>query len=747
MTPLTPTIMHVKIGERSNLAWPSYVAPRQAEPSNGDAGQPGAHRGSSVSDNAAECGVLRLRLDGQGHDLEIRQRDGGPMLSLPLARIETSPRVRLCIRLAGEQHLYGLGHGGHSFDRLGAARRLWNCHVNHGSGADIAIPLILSTAGFGLFVDDPNAGLVYPGDLPDEVWIEFASSGALDFYCIGGDDLRGVLRGVADLLGHAPMPPRWALGFMQSSRHFDGPNEVANLAKTLRTKSLPCDALIFLSTYGAGKGWNRAVGRLEFEPATFPDPDRMLADFAAQDFRVITHEYPVLHPHSPLFAEASAKGYLLDDGYPDVATEERPPVSFHEGQRHLDFTRDEVRAWWWDAHRELRRLGVAGWWLDGGEGPLPETRSSSGAIGLHNRFDLLRMQAFAEGEGRDRPDRRPFMLCRSGGPGMQRFGAGCWSGDINRTFSTLEAQIALGLSMGLSGVPYWGTDIGGFYPSTPADGELFARWFQFAAFTPIFRAHGWTWREHVPWGYGAEIEAICRKYLELRYRLMPYTYTLAYEANSRGLPLMRPLVLAHPDDANTWECANEYLWGDALLVAPVTRPGADRWPVYLPRGVWYDFWTGEAHEGGRGISVAAPLDRLPLFVRGGAIVPMGPVVQHLTGYRPDQLTLQVYPGGHSTFSLYEDDGETNGYRRGGFATTRFACVRSDGEVVCRIDAAEGDASLVPAGRQYQLRVRAPARPRAVRDRGGRELAWTYDGFVDVEPIAAAGEGAEVHLVW
>ena len=245
----------------------------------------------------------------------------------------------------------------------------------------------------------------------------------------------------------------------------------------------------------------------------------------------------------------------------------------------------------------------------------------------------MRYRAFADGEAKDRGDARPFLLCRSGGPGMQRYGAGTWTGDINSTFATLEAQIATGLNVGMSGVPYWGTDIGGYYPTVTASGELFARWFQFGAFCPIFRAHGRAWRERLPWAYGDEIEAICRRYLELRYRLMPYTYTLAWQAHRHGLPLMRPLVLNHAADPRTWELGTEFLWGDDLLVAPVTREGATHWPVYLPAGRWHDFWTHEAYEGPCGISVEAPLDRLPLFVRAGAIVPMGPVTQHLSADR------------------------------------------------------------------------------------------------------------------
>jgi alpha-glucosidase (family GH31 glycosyl hydrolase) len=327
---------------------------------------------------------------------------------------------------------------------------------------------------------------------------------------------------------------------------------------------------------------------------------------------------------------------------------------------------------------------------------------------------------------------------------MQRFGASTWSGDINNDFPTLDAQIPLGLNTGLSGVPYWGTDVGGFFHPIPETGELYARWFQLGAFSPIFRSHGWVWREHVPWAHGPEVETICRRYTELRYRLLPYTYTLAWQAHTQGLPLMRPLVLNYPDDPRTWTLDHQYLWGDDLLVAPVTREGASAWPVYLPRGSWFDFWTGERHEGPRGVTVEAPLDRLPLLVRGGAILPLGPVVQH-TGERPlDEVTLQIYPEGTSRFELYEDDGRSNAYRRGGYALTLITCIAGADRVTIRIAAPAGDRSVVPADRRYRLRLRV-ARPRAVAVEGAGELphtggdvdraGWCMDeaGFLCVRP--------------
>ena len=300
---------------------------------------------------------------------------------------------------------------------------------------------------------------------------------------------------------------------------------------------------------------------------------------------------------------------------------------------------------------------------------------------------------------------------------MQRFGAATWTGDVNNDFRTLEAQIPVGLNTGLSGVPYWGSDVGGFFHAVPETAELYARWFQLGTFSPIFRSHGWVWREHVPWAHGPRVETICREFAELRYRLLPYTYTLAWQAHTQGLPLMRPLVLNYPDDPRVWALGHQFLWGDDLLVAPVTREGATAWPVYLPAGVWYDFWTGARHEGPAGITVDAPLERLPLLVRAGAILPLGPVVQH-TGERPlDEIALRIFPPERpdtaSRFELYEDDGRSLGYRQGRYALTTFECAPGPEGVTVRIGESTGDRSVVPAGRRYRLELASGARPSAV----------------------------------
>jgi alpha-glucosidase (family GH31 glycosyl hydrolase) len=751
VTVCSPRVVRVEFGQSAFPAI-SYVAPRSWTPPPFDVTE-GAVTRLATGDLSLDVQPEPLRLtfaDASGAWVLREPADRGMSVERGAGGVA---RVRASFAFEGEQHFYGLGQGGGRLDRLGQTRQLWNSHLGHGPGSDIGIPLLVSSRGYALFFDHPDDAVLSVGRSDNGVRIDYTASGdALTWYFLIAPDLRALMGEVAALLGHATMPPRWALGFLQSTRHFEDTAELRRLPRTIRDKQIPCDALIYLSSYGEAKGWNIGVGHLQFQPELWDKPESLLAEARAQHFQVITHEYPVLHEASPLFAEAESRGYLLTTGY------ERGTggvANYRQGQRHLDFSNPAVGAWWWAAHSELVGLGVGGWWLDGGEGPPATAKLAAGdGTRLHNIYDRFRHQAFAEGEAAARPEHRPFLLTRSGAAGMQRFGSTTWSGDINNDFPTLDAQIPLGLNTGLSGVPYWGTDVGGFFHSVPSTGELYTRWFQLGAFSPIFRSHGWVWREHVPWAYGPEVEAICRRYAELRYRLLPYTYTLAWQAHTRGLPLMRPLVLNYPDDPRAWTLDHEYLWGDDLLVAPVTREGATAWPVYLPRGTWFDFWTGARHDGPRGVTIAAPLDRLPLLVRGGAILPLGPVVQH-TGERPlDEVTLQIYPDGVSRFELYEDDGRTNRYRRGAYALTPISCQAQGRTVTVRIGAPTGDRSLVPPGRRYTLRVRV-ARPVAVTIDGAAAIALPggdgdHTGFwMDVEGFLCvrlpAGSGMTVAI--
>jgi alpha-glucosidase len=302
---------------------------------------------------------------------------------------------------------------------------------------------------------------------------------------------------------------------------------------------------------------------------------------------------------------------------------------------------------------------------------------------------MFMQQAVYDAHQHYAPQQRVFILSRSAFAGSQRYGTALWSGDVDMTFAALRNQVALGLNVGLAGIPLWGSDIGGFGFGGRCTGELYARWFQFGAFCPLCRPHGDQKELREPWQFGPEIEEICRKYLRLRYRLLPYIYNAAYISCTAGIPIMRALVLDFPNDSNVVNLSDEYLFGPDILVAPVVDEGATERSVYLPDGIWTDFWTDELHAGPRFLKVHAPLDVLPLFIRQGAILAFGPDLQYSSERYPDPLTLEIYRGSDGSLTLYEDDGETTAYLNGAYAETHFEVSDRDGQVVCRLGETRG----------------------------------------------------------
>jgi alpha-glucosidase/alpha-D-xyloside xylohydrolase len=359
-------------------------------------------------------------------------------------------------------------------------------------------------------------------------------------------------------------------------------------------------------------------------------------------------------------------------------------------------------------------VGVDGWWPDEGDG-------------LDGPSELNRHRMYWEGSQRERPTLRPFALHRNASAGVQRYGGFVWSGDVQSRWETLKTHVPVAINSGLSGLPYWGSDIGGFIPTAELTGELYVRWFQFAAFCPSFRAHGRNWHLRLPWGWNggdggppetrnftadpvelqnAEIEPICRKYLELRYRLMPYLYTAVRDAHETGLPIMRALWLHHHDDPLATVRGDEYLWGADILVAPVVEKAATSRRLYLPRGAWIDFWTEERVEGGREIDRPVDLGTLPLFVRAGAVVPIGPVRQYTDEPSDDPLTLVAYPGASGTTTFYEDDAKSFAYRGGDSMRVQMEW---DGTSHLSVRLAPGSPMRPPSPRRIVARVAGSAK--------------------------------------
>jgi len=610
----------------------------------------------------------------------------------------------------GRGPLLGMGQGGPQFDRRGSTYSMRSGQGGYQlrtHGGVVPIQWFVSTDGWALYVHHPLGTFDLTGergrfDPPQD------SPLPIDVFIVQADPVQ-MMAEWTRLTGRPEMPPLWSFGYMQSHRTLGGPEEVVEVARTFRAKRLPCDTLIYLGTGFTPSGWNTLNGEFSWNPSNFPDPKAMLEALHGMHYRVVVH----------VVLEGRRLTGSVADSCPGP-----PPGGTGSGQNWPD---DQRVGCYWPTHRGLFEQGVDGFWPDQGDG-------------LDAASRLARIRMYFEGSQQWRTDERPFALHRNGQAGMARYAPFLWSGDVYTTWETLRTHVSVAINTGLSGIPYWGTDIGGFVPTPEYTGELHVRWFQFGAFCPLFRAHGRTWHLRLPWGWNtgelghdeianyrggagnpalselhnAEVEPVCRKYLELRYRLMPYLYTAVRETHDTGLPIMRALWLHYPDDPLAAARGDEYLWGRDLLVAPVVEPRITTRNLYLPAGLWYDFWTGERVVGGREIGRAVDLETTPLYVRAGAILPLGPLKQYTAEPVDGPLTLMVHPGADGESSVYEDDGHTFGYRRGEW--TRILMRWDDAERVLALRLAPGSRSL------------SSPRPIEVRVAGARETRQaTFDG--------------------
>ena len=601
-------------------------------------------------------GNLTLRFTADPPVLQIA-RGGRPIQTLTFDARSASMSFSL-----GTGSLFGLGEGGPQFDRKGSIypnRNGQGGYQLRTHGGRVPVQWLMSTDGWGLYIHQPLGAFDLTGT--DGAFTPAGRLPPLDMFLAVADNPKVLLREYARITGFTTLPPLWAFGYMQSHRTLAGPEEIMGVARTFREKQLPCDALIYLGTEFTPSGWNTRNGEFTWKPENFPDPPRMIDALHAQHYKVVLHV---------VIEGRRMSGAVSDPCTPD----ERVPSGRTSDGR---WPEDRPVPCYWPYHKPLFDAGVDGFWPDQGDGLDAPSR-------------LARIRMYFDGPQQYRPGVRPFALHRNGYAGMQRYAAFLWSGDVYSTWETLKTHVPVAINTGLSGIPFWGTDIGGFVPTSEYTGELHVRWFQFGAFCPSFRAHGRNWHLRLPWGWNTgefgpseiasyaggaadpdpgelhnpRVEPILKKYLELRYRLLPYTYTVARECCDTGLPMMRALWLHHPDDANATSRGDQFLWGRDILVSPVVEKGAAARRLYLPRGTWFDFWNEEQLHGGREIERAVDLETIPLHVRAGAIIPFGPVRQYVDEPVPDTLSITIYPGADGTFGLYEDDGRTFAYAEG-----------------------------------------------------------------------------------
>jgi alpha-glucosidase/alpha-D-xyloside xylohydrolase len=653
-----------------------------------------------------DIGKFRVVITAEPLRISIRRPSGETIQELLLNNDGGAMSFR------ADEPVLGMGEGAQQFDRRGARYSMrdgWGAWERPTHGSWVAVPFLVGTDGWALLVHHPLGAFdLREPEASFSPWLGQSDS-PLEGYLIAWQEPADVTREYARLVGRAPMPPKWALGYMQSHRTLAGPDEVLGVARTLREKKLPCDALIYLGTGYCPAGWNTGHASVEFNPATFDKPAEIIDALHDQHFHVVLHQNA---PPRTLTGDHVERVDVDDD-----------KESSRPNRRSSDISQ------YWARHRKTFALGVDGWWPDDGDELRRESR-------------IARHRLYYEGPLLDRPNVRPWNLQRTGYAGVQRYGGWIWTGDIDSRWETLAKQVPIGQNHGLSLSPYWGTDIGGFYPTRELTGELYARWFQFGAFCPSFRAHGRTWHLRLPWGWNtgemgpdehnrsvdpdqlhnAEVEPICRKYMELRYRLLPYTYTLCREAHDTGLPLIRALWLHYPDDDKAVTRGDEYLWGRDMLVAPVVEKGATERKVYLPKGEWYDFWTNQRHEGGREISRPVDLATMPLFVRAGTILPLDPVRQYTNQPVDDPTTIRVYPGPDGEFRLYDDDGASLDYQNGKFAWTRFTW--DDDQKRLTIEPDKSAGSMEPMARTFSIELMPGGEPKEI-DYAGQPVEVTF----------------------
>jgi alpha-D-xyloside xylohydrolase len=593
--------------------------------------------------------------------------------------------------------LFGLGqHQDGVINRKGSTLHMLNANTQ------IQIPLVVSNKGYGVFWDNPST-TDFAGNVAGNTQYSFSSETGdmVDYYYFYGPTIDHVIGSYRTTTGAAPLFPKWAYGLFQSKDHYQSSAELLSVEKGYRSNNIPVDVIVQDWQYWSPYVWGSQL----MDPSRYPDPAGLVTQLHGANVHTMISIWPLYQTRSPAtpmvtgeldpFNALSAIGAL----YPDTSG----------GLYHFYDTFNPMArtlAYQYDYDRLLGKYGWDGIWADNSEPQgYPDgvnvhaatTALGKGAFTI-NAYPLEHNRGIYEGWRSIGPDqKRVYVLTRSAFAGEQRYAAGTWSGDINASASVLAAQIPGGLGFAISGMPYWTTDIGGYF-GTPSE-ELFTRWFQFGAFCPTFRIHGQAPKELYGAQWSAQGKANMLAVDNLRYRLMPYLYSLAWQVTSAGYTIMRPLVFDFQKDPTVYGITDQFMFGPALLVNPVTTMGATSRSVYLPAGTWFDFWDGSTVTGGNTTMASAPLSELPLYVRGGSIVPMGPMIQYAT-QSVDPLEVRVYPGQDASFTLYEDEGDTYNYETGKYSTIQFTW--SDSAKQLTIGARNGSYAGMPASRTFNI---------------------------------------------
>ncbi len=681
-----------------------------------------------------------------GEQLLSEKESGAPFTDFDDAGSKTYT-INQSFGLDKDEAIYGLGQ------QQRGKLSLRNTKLNMVQGnTDDYVPFLVSTKGYGLFWDNYSPTVFE--DKPESTSFKSDVGDCIDYYFMFGRNIDGSIACMRNLTGQAPMFPLWTFGYWQSKERYKSQNELVGVVNKYREIGVPLDGIIQDWQYwGNNYLWNA----MEFLNTEFPDPKKMVEDIHKQNAHLIISIWSSFGPQTKQYREMEPKGMLLNFGtWPQSGVESWPPNrEYPSGVQPYDPYNPNARDIYWKyLQKGLFSLGIDGWWMDSTEPDHLDFKPSDFDLKTYlgsfrkvrNAFPLMAVGGVAEHQRGVSSDKRVFILTRSAFAGQQRYGANTWSGDVNSSWQSLRNQIPAGLNFSMSAIPYWNTDIGGFFAGAykggwgegtknPSFQELYVRWLQFGAFTPMMRSHGTDIPREI-YNFGKKGETIfdaIAKTINLRYSLLPYIYSAAWMVTNSHSTIMRALAMDF-NDKNVRDMNNEYMFGKSILVAPVvsaqytpeaivksneetgwdknnatnenkkaavTFTQAKSTKVYLPEGtVWYDFWTNEMINGGQEIVKSTKIDEIPLFVKSGSIIPFGPQVQYATEKKWNNLEIRVYEGTDGEFTLYEDENDNYNYEKGLYSTITFKW--NDAQKILTIEGRKGSFNGLLTNRKFKI---------------------------------------------
>ncbi|HTN35765.1 MAG TPA: TIM-barrel domain-containing protein [Arachidicoccus sp.] len=648
--------------------------------------------------------------------------------------------VAASFALSNGEAIYGLGQ-----HQTGVMNQRGQTILLRQTNMDIAIPFLQSTKGYGLYWDNYSATIYH--DSAGKMSLTSEAGSCIDYYLIAGENADAIIGGYRKLTGTVPLFPLWSFGYIQSRERYQSQAQVVGVVKKYRELKVPLDAVVQDWQYwGVNDNWNAT----RFDNPSFSDPVSMIHSVHQMHAKLLISVWPSFGGKSKIYQEMNSKNMLFNF----------PTFPRMKSVKVYDAFNPEARNVYWKyLNKNLFMKGIDGWWLDAtepeqintGKGHEPDAfntafiKDTKTYLGNYrsftNAFPFETVNGVYTHQRAASSDKRVFILTRSAFAGQQRDGSMVWSGDITSSWQTLKRQIPAALNYSLSGLPYWNADIGGFFSGTNYPGgnkdllyrELYIRWLQFGVFTAMMRSHGTnTPREIYQFGKPGDITFdIIRKYIGWRYTLEPYIYSTAWNITAKNASLMRALVMDYPGDKNVYDLGSEYLFGNAILVAPITDSIFDKTSdsldlastvkqkIYLPRGDWYDYNTDKRLGGHRTIVQAYTLTTMPVFVKSGSIIPLATVSEYSSIQHFKNLTIKVYPGRNADFELYEDEGDNYNYEKGKYSIIKF--VWDDRAKTLTIDKRQGDFNLMIRKRTFEIKVAGLNRLKTVEYDGSRKV--------------------------